>query len=70
MSKQDLLRSTKKLLARKYKCEGCGQIFDFVPVISNIPKPTIMIDPAPSLTSLFKRPSCPQCGSKNLKKIN
>lgn len=70
MSKKDLSHAVLKLFARKYGCEDCGNVFDHIPIISNIPKPFILVDPAPSPVSLFKRPICPKCGSKNLKKIS
>lgn len=61
------------MLTKKYKCEKCGEVFSFSRgkrLINGITKLFVMMDPAPSIADLFASPSCPKCGSKEVKRIN
>ncbi len=65
-----MLERALNLLVKKYECKECGHSFIHAPLLAPIVRPFIVIDPAPSPTPWFKKPCCPKCGSKNLKKIN
>lgn len=57
---------------RGYVCAECGHRFHHIPILSNISKLVVCIDPAPTYGSLFKAafksPVCPKCGSKTVQK--
>lgn len=69
MADNNMWNRALNLLVHKYECKKCGYLFEYSPLIP-IVKPFILTDPAPSPISLFKRPGCPKCGSKKLKKLH
>lgn len=57
---------SKHLLFKQYICRECGHKFSHAPIISNLIRWTLLVDPAPTYGSLLRSAVCPKCGSKNV----
>lgn len=57
---------------KQYECIDCGKRFStsfLASLIGTFLKyGPVCVDPAPTSSSMFQKPRCPHCGSKNLRK--